>query len=382
MNKRGCLRILVRIVWGGLLLVVLLFAGIALYNQTLPTSSPEVSELSREEQARLSEVTHLRKLLGNRVWPGWGEMEIPLLVYNEEYAFLAGIDQPGTGWMRVPYSDSVEGGAWEQVPGGDYYRQVLPASGATPQAFIVKNGDRFAASMTTKAWTRIRMVRMIKGELPGVLSPFVPYGVFLMAFNSDWHISAILHESFHVLQARQAYERLVEAERSTAMESSYPWENTGLREQWVKERELLAEAMESENSDRLRELTGTWLEIRDSRREQVSPALVDYERQREWLEGLAKYAEIQIWLEAGRSETYSPVPAMDRVPDFDHYREAASHRQQEISQLKSNLQFDDTIFYYSGWAQAELLDRLDADWKTGALEPGVFLDEMIRDQLE
>ena len=381
MDRRGCLRILVRVVWIGLLLVVLLFAGVALYNQTLPTSSPEVSELSREELARLSEVTHLRRSLGNRVWPGWGEMEIPLLVYNEEFAFLVGIDQPGRGWMRVPYSDSVEGGTWEQAPGGDYFRQVLPASGATPQAFIVKNGDRFAASMTTKAWTRIRMVQMIKGELPGFLSPFVPYGVFLMPFNSDWHISAILHESFHVLQARQAYQRLVEAERSTAMESSYPWENTDLREWWVKERELLAEAMEAGDSDRLRELAGEWLKLREARREQVSPALVDYERQREWLEGLAKYAEIQIWREAGRSETYSPVTAMDRVPDFDRYREAVSHRQQEISQLKSDLQFDDTIFYYSGWAQAELLDRLDADWKAAAFEQGVFLDEMIRERL-
>jgi len=382
MNRRGCLRILVRVVWVGLLLVVLLFAGIALYNQTLPTSSPEVTELSPDEQARLSEVTHLRQSLGNRVWPGWGEMEIPLLVYNEEYAFLVGIDQPGTGWLRVPYSDRVEGEAWEKVPGGDYYRQELPVTGTTPQAFIVKIGDRFAASMTTKAWTRIRLVQMIRGELPGFLSPFVPYGVFLIPFNSDWHISAILHESFHVLQARQAYERLVEAERSTAMESSYPWENADLREQWLKERELLAEAMETGDPDRLRELAGAWLEIRETRRQQVSPELVDYERQREWLEGLAKYAEIQIWLEASRSNTYSPVPAMDRVQDFDRYREAVSHRQQEISQLKRDLQFDDTIFYYSGWAQAELLDRLDTDWKSGALKPGVFLDEMIREQLK
>jgi hypothetical protein len=37
----------------------------------------------------------------------------------------------------------------------------------------------------------------------------------------------------------------------------------------------------------------------------------------------------------------------------------------------------DGRFYYSGMAQAYLLDRLSPGWKQSAFQPGVYLDELL-----
>lgn len=195
-------------------------SSIVLYNVTIPESTPDPQQLSSDELARLQEITHLRSELGDDVWPGWGSSNIPTLLYNEQYAFLSGMDKPADGWIRVPYSGK-EGGVWEYMPEQDYYRQKLPATGETPQAFIAKIGDEYAASMTTKLWTGIKLMNMIKSDVPWYVAPFIPYGLLINRFNSDWHISGVLHESLHGYQARVNYKRLETAEKATKLENGY-----------------------------------------------------------------------------------------------------------------------------------------------------------------
>lgn len=38
---------------------------------------------------------------------------------------------------------------------------------------------------------------------------------------------------------------------------------------------------------------------------------------------------------------------------------------------------DESRFYYTGMAQAVLLDRLDPDWKSWLFEPGVWLEDLL-----
>jgi len=40
---------------------------------------------------------------------------------------------------------------------------------------------------------------------------------------------------------------------------------------------------------------------------------------------------------------------------------------------------DESRFYYTGMAQAVLLDRLDPDWKGRLFEPGVWLEDLLSD---
>ena len=67
---------------------------LALSNWNLPTHSQVVDRLSDLEKARLAEAIHLRHNLGDQVWPGWGDADIPFIIYNKSYAFLVNYPTP------------------------------------------------------------------------------------------------------------------------------------------------------------------------------------------------------------------------------------------------------------------------------------------------
>ena len=72
MLKVGC---------AGFLGLCLLAVGIsALSNLGLPTRSEIADRLSGVEKARLSESQNLRRELGDSVWPGWGQVDISVII--------------------------------------------------------------------------------------------------------------------------------------------------------------------------------------------------------------------------------------------------------------------------------------------------------------
>ena len=122
----------------GLAGLCLVLAGMsALSNQFLPKGPELLDQLTDLDKARLAEARHLRTSLGDRVWPGFAQMEIPIVIWNQEYAFLFGIPNPIAEWERVP-DDLFEGQA--------YFRK----SDNDPQNFAVPIGTEWAASMATK----------------------------------------------------------------------------------------------------------------------------------------------------------------------------------------------------------------------------------------
>jgi hypothetical protein len=289
----------------GLLILCLLLAGIsALINRNLPSHSMVVDRLGEAEKARLAEFFQVRQQLGDGVWPGWGTAVIPVIVYNEAYAFLLGYANPADGWVKVPQMEQ-RGASWQLVPddlfnGELYYRQQLPLTGENPEAFMVKVGDQWAASMPTMEWMEIGLAHQFRDMLPSFLEPVFPYtlvsGVFLR--GSDGYISLLAHESFHAYQGVVASERLAAAETAVPRsESGYPWSDTALQAAWQTELDLLVEAVQVQTEAEQVALAQQFLEQRALRRQEagLSAALIDYEKQREWLEGLGRYAELEIW---------------------------------------------------------------------------------------
>ncbi len=110
----------------------------------------------------------------------------------------------------------------------------------------------------------------------------------------------------------------------------------------------------------------------------LSVPLVDYERQREWAEGLALYNELNILRLAASADDYQPAAGMAEDPEFDGYRTFATRWRQEVSQIGRMAGNEgDGRFYYSGMAQATLLDRLLPDWKAQIFAEGVFLEDLL-----
>lgn len=366
-------------------LCVVLLAISALANQTLPARSDSVEALSMFDKARLAETRHLLRELGGEVWPGWGEVDFPMIAYNEEYAFLVGYPNPPEGWFKVPAGNR-RGIAWEPVPddsfmGETYYRQHL--SSVTPEAFTVMVGERWVCSLPTFDWMKIGLAQTIGADLPSFLQPVFPYRLFItqLVSGDDQYISLTAHECFHAYQGFLADEKLAAAENANAQyESQYPWENEALHANWQAELDLLADALRTVDPVQSLEFARDFLKIRAARRSSagLSAELVAYEQKREWLEGLARYAELETWRLASVN-SYLPVPETGNLPTFGSYRGFEQRWKNELAQIRRMADDDgDGRFYYSGMAQAYLLDRLSPDWKNTAFDEGIWLDNLLQ----
>ncbi len=357
-------------------------------NRNLPISEMNAAQLSALDKARLAEIFQLRQALGDQTWPGWGSADIPVIVYNDAYAFLVGYEgQPPAGWLKIPGKEP-QGNPWQIAPddtfqGQPYFRSPLAEDGTTPQAFTVQVGDEWVASLHTRPAMRVVMARQFRDMLPDGVSDVLPYALVADIFlrNSDSYVAAILHESFHAYQGLQVPERLAASEQTNIRHGGdYPHEEAPFVADWQMELDLLQTAVRAETVAEAAELTRQFLAQRAARRANadLSAPLIDYERQREWQEGLALYVELDILRQAYNDNEYQPVNGMSDDPEFDDYQQFEQRWRQETDQITRMAGNDgDGRFYYSGMAQAALLDRLLPGWKDRVFDDGVFLEDLL-----
>ena len=364
---------------------LLLTIGFFIVNLGLPEHSPSIEKLGEADKLRLAEYIHLREGLGDSVFPGWGDADIPAILYNEEYVFLTGYKNPPDGWVKVP-AGIQRGMTWELVPDDlfvdePYYRQRLSDPEITPEAFTVMVGDRWVSSMPTLDWFKISLVDQIKSDLPSFVVPVFPYSLFInqLVSGSDQYISLSAHEAFHSYQGRMAPDKFADAEMVNRFSDQYPWDDQSMQADWRAELTLLADALRSTDQKRTLELVRQFTALRISRREtaNLSPEQISYEQHREWLEGLARYAELEIWRQAHES-SYMPLPETGNLDDFKGYSNFEQRWSRELDQFSQMADdIGDGRFYYTGMAQAVLLDRISPEWKTNAFDQGVWLDELL-----
>lgn len=384
--RRGCLIVTATII----LLALVVLGALAVVNRQLPARSSTVEHLSDQDKARLAEIFHLRKTLGEQVWPGFGTADIPIIHYNEAYVFLVGYPDPPPGWIKVPEGIEI-GDRWQPVTGhtfyGEtYYRQPLPASGETPQSFTVLVGDRWVGSLATMEWMKIGLTNEMRQSLPSPIAAVFPYTLFtnVLLDNSEHYMAAVLHETFHAYTGMVTPTRLADAENVTGEENRYPWDDASLQAAWQTELDLLVEALQAESPEATAALARQFLNQRAQRRQQagLDQALVNYEQQREWLEGLAKYVELQIWRQAATTPGYQAVDALEFDSDFEDYRTYERQWSREVAQTRRMAKDEgDGRFYYSGMAQAVLLDRLAPEWKNQILQDAVYLEDLLSEAL-
>lgn len=360
-------------------------------NKTYLSQSTITDRLSEIDKARIAEVFHLRIVLGDQVLPGWAEAEIPVIAFNQNYIFLVGYQNPAAGWRKV-HPNKFLGGPWEAVPedeffGETYYRQKLPSPGEHSENFTVQVGDRWVASLMSLDWMRSSLAHEIRSDLPDILKPLVPYGlvVNLLVPSSDRYITGVLHEAIHAYQGIRARPRLISAETASGKFSGqYPWITQSFQDDWQIELDILQDAMRASSQEETALLASAFLDQRMERRQKsaLSADLIDYERQREWVEGIAMYGERMTPLIAAQSGTYQSLPEMQQDQEFRHYRDAQQKFDQEISQISRMAGDDgDGRFYYSGFAQAVILDRLAPGWKARLFEDHVWLEDLLAEAL-
>lgn len=351
---------------GGLIALCLVAASLsALSNISLPTGPETRDYLDSLDKARLAEALHLKEQLGEAIWPGWGQADIPILLRNRDYSFLVGYPSPPSGWETAS-SDTFQGQA--------YYRQRTD----DPQNFAVKVDDRWVASMATKWETDAFLIESFRDFLPPVIETIFPYRLLIQP--SEVQITGVLHESFHVYQVQVASSRLEEAEDAHKYGDMYWQADEAMHKDWTEEINLLARALEAESDQEATELVRKFLDRREQRRtaHSLDKVLITYERSLEWEEGIAKYVELKAWQKAYATQEYEPLAVIASDPDFKGYSTFEQRWSQEIGTMKRQANREgETRFYYTGMAQAMLLDRLRPDWKQRVFSEGVWMETLL-----
>jgi hypothetical protein len=379
-GKKAC--IFIPLILLGVL--ILLLAVSAFSNLGLPQRSMVVDHLSQLEKARLSEVLNLRKAIGDATWPGWSAADIPIIVYNEKYAFLIDYPDPPDGWKKFP-SLELRGGPWEEVPqdafeSEPYYRTPITDPSKTPQGFTVLVGDRWVATFQTREYSQISFYQGFRQNLPPFLSTIVPVRLVweLLMGKTETYIAALEHESFHAYQGMLAPDRLKASEEMYSVLDAYPFDD--LESAWKQEMTVLVKSTQAKTDAEAASLARQFLQQRDDRRASMNTDQVQLERIREWEEGLAKYAELDITRRAGSEPGYFPFGGISSDNNFKNYAGQERYWAEQLGEA-TNVQgiSGDTRFYYSGNAIAVLLDRLMPGWKPRALPGGEYLEDLLRE---
>jgi hypothetical protein len=164
----------------------------------------------------------------------------------------------------------------------------------------------------------------------------------------------------------------------------YPWSDPRFNDGWKAELNALADALAASQDQRMMALAGKFIELRKARRNsfRLDASLIDLERLREWEEGLAKYTELAIWKSAAYDAGYKPSETLSGDSDFNAYKSFGAKWTEELATLRRQYGGDEIRFYYSGMAQAFLLDRLNPDWRRALLKSDAFLEDLLGEALD
>lgn len=313
--------------------------------------------LTKDDLSQLREVFQLKLLFGNKVWQDFGDKEIPIVLFNELYEFSIGLKDIPKGWEPVKKDHPL---------GMTCYKRKNEDS----QAFAVRIGNEWAGSLGSRKYMSKCFLLKARAELPPVLAQLFPY--WFLTFAKGEHAAFFLHEMFHAFQAIQAPGRFSEANKVYKFEKEYPFHNSTFAEAWNREGEILSSAIETKDNNLLVVKAAEFLKSRKNRRASIhlNDEQIRFEKELEWLEGLAKYIEIQVYKFASLSEEKSLTAG---------YNLKLTRWQDEFRRLRNSLgnQNGDFRFYLSGMAQAFILDRLLPGWKKRAFEEGVYLENLL-----
>lgn len=366
-RRIGCRRMLLYGILSGALLCVLTISASAISNQFLPKPPDQLDHLTDLDKARIAEAVHLKGTLGDEVWPGWGSTPIPIEIWNSEYAFLYLAESQPPGWVALD----------ETFEGMTIFRR---AGTEDEQAFTESLiGTTWAGTLGTKYEMDNGFIAAFRDHaLPPPINNLFPYRFLILP--TEVYTSAVLHETFHAYQAMTWKDRFDDAEKAYPAGDSYWQADESMHDAWSREVDHLIRALNAKTEEETIPEVRAFLDQREQRRREagLTDDQILFEQRFEWLEGLAKYVEIGIWEAASKDASYEPVPEVASDPNFGQYKTYNQRFSQELFTMRNMArQEGDSRLYYTGMAQARLLDRLLPGWKDRIGEAGVWLEDLL-----
>ena len=337
--------------WKAAVVLFVLF-GAALGASVGARSAPRCSASPAAQDLRyVREYRHLLKDKADAAWPGWKDVP-PLLQRSGRCEFLVGLPSPPKSFH--PTLSTV--GGWK------VYAAAAGTVTPGPVAATWKVGTTWVAMVPTRA------------EFQRVVDRQLGRGVISLTDTS--YVRALVHEAFHAHQmttargSPPAFGGSLEQEDAVALLGPVG----AVESRLAGEGRALASALEARSLSAARARARVFAARRaDRRRATGDPrGLTAYERQVEWSEGSARYADLRlVLLASGRG--YTPTEGI-------HYTSAAASRRAFIADLVNPKPRVDGLrgrWEDLGAAEALLLDRLSASWHDDLLTGRSALESLL-----
>lgn len=313
---------------------------------------------SRQDLLYAREYRRLLTARAATVWPGWGRRVPPLLQRKGSCEYLIGHPRPPRGFARL---------TGIEVLGSPVYIASSGTSTPGPVASTWKVGSVWAAMVPTR------------GDFQRALDRALGSGA--VRLSDTTYMRSLVHEAFHAHQLTVTHATLPSfgstLDERQAVDLLSPVGD--VESLFAREGDALASALGASTIRAARNEAARFIALRAQRRDATSDpaALGAFERQLEWMEGTARYADLQLILLAG-TRAYAPTKGVRYTP-ADLYRrtflDGLAVRAPRPDGLRGRWQD-------LGAAEGMLLDRLAVGWREAAVPGRRSLEELLHQAVE
>lgn len=316
-------------------------------------SSPGFAQLSAADLARAAEVEQLLTTYAASVWPGWGPQA--LLIRKGAHDYLIAHPSPPEGF------DPLQG---VQIAGS----RVHVSTGHLTPAPV-------ATSWPVGGLWSVAVPAL--DEFQEAIDGFLGESVVLL--DDPSYIRAVIHEAFHAFQLNtfggpdglpRADEAVDEREVLAALE-----QRSDLDGRHGRQGQALARALSADTEAEVRQAARQFLELRASWRAVAPAGTRALERQIEWIEGLARYADTALL-----SSVLADEAARATASGLEPYAHAEQVREEFLRQLGDSASIAGGVrdrYFVLGAAQGFVLDELMPGWQARALPGGEALEDLL-----
>lgn len=324
--------------------------------------SDDFHQVYRKEIARLDEVLNILDQHGESIWPGWSTyIDVPCIFEYENNVRLA------VGFPDTPQGFELVKGV--DIRGKKIYldrKNEIPVELAWPVSG--GGGIRPFQTVSGKQMPCVHMTMRMTSK-PGKAQEQVEAGI------SDDQILILIHEFFHVFQG----EFYIVPRHGNLRYN--PDTNYALYSEI--EGEALLRAFDSEDPDEAKKYLKDFVVARKNKYKSMIPLEQIQEKEDDFAEGTARYAEYAALL--NMAESYTPLLSQKDDPYFKEFQDLKiqfEKRRSDLERDKGDTFGSRSKCYQYGCFQALLLTRFVPGWQKTIPQENRFLFDILEEYLD
>jgi hypothetical protein len=305
------------------------------------------------------------KSLTNQVWPGFNssEYDLPLVYYTDSICYVS---NPTDQFILLFKPELVF-----KTQRFSIYKSTLIDSIPFHMETSITLGDSTSDYNYGEPYMNC--------SSPEITNIYVPD-----VHSTEMWSTMVMHEYFHGFQFKhdrflEFYEMSVNVSADT-LKMLYR-NNSWYQESVDKENNLLLTALQSESPSEIHQSIDQFFKLREKRFKQLNDSLRSdiktIEKNYETMEGTARYIEYNLYKEFGNLDAHINLKKSDTL-----FRSYEYFNDYNMTNDKWLYMSGPNYFYAIGFNILRLLDKMGVDYKSRLFNEGVFIDDLLLEQIE